>query len=195
MSNFVFDENIICPEDITATKERVEQYKDYYAIKYNICKKKDPKKIAEIGVRAGYSAWTFLQACPEAKYYGFDANNGTHGGQGGEDGKYSIWAKKILKNYEVEIINIDTQKTNDLDISNIDLFHIDGDHTEQGVMHDLDLAFSCINKSGLILIDDVTFLESVKNGVEKWINKNNDIVFFEYIESLRGECLIRKKNK
>ena len=67
-SEFKFDENIICPEDPTATKERIQQYKEYYKIKYELCKKQNPKIIVEIGVRAGYSAWTFLQACPKAKY-------------------------------------------------------------------------------------------------------------------------------
>ena len=40
----------------------------YYDIKQDICRRVAPKTIAEIGVRAGYSAWAFLQAAPDAHY-------------------------------------------------------------------------------------------------------------------------------
>lgn len=193
MSDFVFDRGIICPQDPTATEQRIKEYEKYYAIKYDICKEINPSRIAEIGVRAGYSAWAFLQACPTAEYYGLDANNGTHGGQGGQDGKFAKWAKKLLENYDTKFIDIDTQKASSLDLRNIDLFHIDGDHTSKGVMHDLDLAIESISDKGFILVDDITFLDSVKSGVEEWLKRNKDRVNYEYRESLRGECLIEKK--
>ena len=192
-SEFNFDAKIICPEDPTATKERVEQYKEYYKIKYELCKNQSPKIIAEIGVRSGYSAWSFLQACPEAKYIGFDANNGTHGGKGGEDGKFAKWAAKILKDYDIDLIEIDTQKTNDLNINNIDFFHVDGDHSVVGVQHDLDLAFKALSDTGLIVIDDITYLPEVRNGAFMWIKRIDNAITSEFVESLRGEMLIRKR--
>ena len=91
--SYEFDRSIMCPKDPTATSERVKQYEAYYEVKYNIAKEVNPKVIAEIGVRAGYSAWAFLSACPDAKYHGFDAENGTHGGQGGP---WLWWANEIL---------------------------------------------------------------------------------------------------
>ena len=191
---FEFDVGIICPDDITATKERIEQYKDYYKIKYDICKSKNPSVIAEIGVRAGYSAWSFLQACPDAKFFGFDANNGKHGGQGGESGVYFRWAENLLKEYNIELIEVDTQKIKDLPIdTEIDFFHVDGDHSVMGVVHDLNLAFSSIRKGGHILIDDMTFLDTVKEGGNIWLEANKDKIKYEFIESLRGECLVEKK--
>jgi len=192
-SGFNFDEKIICPGDPTATAERIQQYKDYYKVKYELCKKQNPKIIAEIGVRAGYSAWTFLQACPNAKYIGFDANNGTHGGQGGEDGKFAVWTAKILKDYDVELIEFDTQKVEDLNVSNVDFFHVDGDHTTRGVIHDLDLAFKAISDTGLIVVDDITYLPEVREGVYTWLNKMIGKVDTQFVESLRGEMLIRKR--
>lgn len=190
---FSFDEKIICPEDPTADVERIQQYKGYYKIKYELCKKQNPKIIAEIGVRAGYSAWTFLQACPKAKYIGFDANNGTHGGKGGEDGKFARWTAKILEDYDIELIELDTQKINSLKINEIDFFHVDGDHSIAGVQHDLDLAFKAIKGTGLIVIDDITYLPEVRKGVYIWINKMKDKITSEFVESLRGEMLIRKR--
>lgn len=191
-NEFIFDKKIICPTDPTATAERIEQYKNYYKIKYELCKGQNPKRIAEIGVRAGYSAWSFLQACPSSKYIGFDANNGMHGGKGGEDGSFFQWTKKILSEYDYELIELDTQTVNDLRISNIDFFHVDGDHTTKGVIHDLSLAYEAINEKGLILVDDITYLKEVNLGVTEWLRIMDRKVIIKFIPSLRGEMLIRK---
>lgn len=193
MKKFIFDRKIIYPKDPTATEKRIQQYIGYYGVKYDICKKQNPKTIVEIGVRAGYSAWCFLQACPQASYIGFDANNGTHGGKGGQDGRYFNWAKKILGGYNAKFIELDTQKVDDLNLENIDFFHVDGDHTTEGVQHDLDLALKCISDTGLILVDDITYLDTVTKGVNLWIEKNKMFITNEFIPSLRGEMLIRKR--
>lgn len=194
MSNkFIFTESIIYPKDPTATAKRIKEYREYYKTKYNICKEQNPRHIVEIGVRAGYSAWSFLQACPKAEYVGIDANNGTHGGQGGRDGRYFKWAKKILSAYECRFIEMDTQKIDDLKIFDVDLFHVDGDHSAKGVQHDLDLAFKAINGNGLILIDDMIYLQTVKSGVHSWIHEMSSEITTEFIPSLRGEMLIRRK--
>jgi len=190
---FEFKESIICPTDPTATQQRIQQYKEYYKVKYELCKKQNPKLIVEIGVRAGYSAWTFLQACPKAKYIGLDANNGTHGGRGGQDGSFFKWAKKILKDYDALLINVDTQKTNILSFYDVDFFHVDGDHSVKGVQHDLDLALPCISDNGMILIDDMVYIKTVKIGVELWLEKMKDKITSEFYPSLRGEMIIRKK--
>ncbi len=192
-SEFVFDESIICPGDPTATAERIAQYKEYYKVKYKMCKDQKPKLIAEIGVRAGYSAWTFLQACPGAKYIGFDANNGTHGGAGGENGKFFEWTKKILTGYDYELIEMDTQATNDLGISEVDFFHVDGDHTVEGVQHDLDIAFKALSKDGIIVVDDIIYIESVKCGVNQWLKRMHIETYSTFVHSLRGEMVIRRR--
>lgn len=190
---FEFDESIIAPNDPSASPDRIAQYKEYYKVKYELCKQKQPAIIAEIGVRAGYSAWTFLQASPTAIYTGLDANNGTHGGQGGQDGSFSEWASSILSPYNAKLVNIDTQKVDSLPVSNVDFFHVDGDHTTAGVIHDLNLALDCINENGLLVIDDIDYIREVAIGVNIWLNDNRDIVTSRYVKSLRGEMLIRKK--
>jgi len=190
--NFQFDKKIIMPGDKSATPERISQYKQYYPVKYNICKQQNPKIMIEIGVRAGYSAWTFLQACPNMKYIGIDANNGKFGGQGGKDGSYSKWAKNILKPYDVTLIDQDTQKVDKLGFSQIDFIHVDGDHTSEGVQHDLDLAYEAVKIGGTILVDDITYIEEVKIGVNIWLRKMNKFITSTFIESFRGEMLITR---
>lgn len=188
-----FDDSIICPDDPTATPGRINQYRDYYKVKYDICEEQNPLTIAEIGVRAGYSAWAFLQACPNAKYIGIDANNGRHGGAGGEDGKFMRWAEKILSDYQVEFIEMNTQSANDLSgvVCNVDLFHIDGDHSTKGVYHDLTLAANVLSETGVIVVDDIDYINGVKVGADSWL-KDNPTYTVEYKKSLRGEYLIRK---
>ena len=191
---FKFDTSIICPEDPTATPQRIKQYSDYYKVKYDICCEQYPKLIVEIGVRAGYSAWAFLQAVPEAKYIGIDANNGKHGGAGGQDGKFMRWAEKILAEFDVEFIEMDTQKIDDLSdiLHSVDLFHIDGDHSTKGVYHDLTIASKVLSDTGMIVVDDIDYIQGVKNGADQWLVDNPD--FYEvYRESLRGEYLIKKR--
>ena len=71
---YEWNDKIICPWDPTADSNRIAQYKDYYKVKYDICAELKSDIIIEIGVRAGYSAYYFLKARPNAIYYGFDAD-------------------------------------------------------------------------------------------------------------------------
>jgi predicted O-methyltransferase YrrM len=190
MNTFIFPDSVLCPDDKKITAKTLHKYTDYYLTKYDICKKQNPNRIAEIGVRAGYSAWCFLQACPKAEYFGFDANNGKHGGAGGQDGCYKKWAEKILSSYKFHLIDVDTQLVSSLDLRDIDFFHVDGDHTRKGVQHDLDLAYRCMAKNGLILVDDITYLKPVADGCKDWLQKMEKKVTTTFIPSLRGELLI-----
>jgi len=191
--NFVFTKNIICPDDPTCDENRFKMYEKYYEVKYMICKLCAPNIIAEIGVRAGYSAWSFLQARPKAKYYGFDANNGMHGGQGGKDGKFKNWTMNILKEYNVVYQEIDTQKLNILPVQDkIDFFHIDGDHSYNGVMHDLELVSKHLSKNGYMLIDDIDYIKDVKASTSDLVIKHKLDFEFIYLPSFRGELLLRK---
>ena len=191
---FEFDTSIICPNDPTATPERIEGYKSHYTTKYLICKLLNPKTIVEIGVRAGYSSWAFFQACPDATIYGFDNNCGKHGGQGGEKGEYKRWAKKILAPYHFKSFNLDTQIVNKLPlVDEIDFMHIDGDHTRQGVYNDLVLALKHVKAGGYILIDDIDYIPEVLEGVSDFIRLYKREIEHIYLPSFRGEMLIRKK--
>jgi hypothetical protein len=190
---FEFDTEIICPQDANISSKRLQEYAEYYRVKHAICESVKPDVIVEIGVRAGYSAWTFMQACGWAQYFGIDANNGQHGGEGGEDGSYKKWAEHLLRPYDFELIDLDTQKVQQLPIKQADFFHIDGDHTTRGVMHDLRLCWSCLRPGGAILVDDVTFLYEVRVGVQKWLLQTKRTSQHCFISSFRGECLIMRK--
>jgi len=185
---FNFNESILCPEETARNLRKTSEFKEYYKIKYDIIKRFNPKSMVEIGVRAGYSAHTFLSAVPGMKYTGLDANNGTHGGQ---DGPWTWWAEKILKKagFDFEIIEADTQKISEVPAA--DFYHIDGDHTSKGVIHDLNICFACRNPGGVLLIDDYDYIIEVKEGVDQWLKDHESEITWEYVKSLRGEIIIK----
>jgi hypothetical protein len=43
------------------------------------------------------------------------------------------------------------------------------------------------------VVDDITYIKEVKRGVVNWLNKMSNLVKSEFIESLRGEMVIRKR--
>lgn len=184
-----FDRSIICLQDPTATPERIAQYEGYYHQKHDIAKQVNPKVIVEIGVRAGYSAWAFLMACPNAEYHGFDADNGTHGGQGGP---WTWWAEKMLKarGFNVNIhAPQDTQKMDVMPIA-ADFYHIDGDHTSQGVYHDLSICMASSHQGSVMLVDDYDYISEVATGINKWLTDFSDKILWEYIPTYRGDIYI-----
>lgn len=186
-------EGIKCPWDLTFHKHK-DWYPAYYKVKHDICKRLNPSTIVEIGVRAGYSADAFLQACPNAKYIGYDADNFQHGGKRRRRHQpYMVWALDHLtgNGYDAMInFPVDTQKISS--VAKADLYHIDGDHTKKGVMHDLDICYNSAPVGAYILIDDYDFLPAVRDGVNQWLNAHQDKVTHEYIKSHRGEMLMQK---
>jgi len=191
MIKFDFNPDIICPDDRTASNKRILEYMDYYPIKSMIAYLCQPQKIAEIGVRCGYSAWAFLQACPAATYAGFDAENGTHGGKGGETGKYGEWAKKLIGDRGTYAV-LDTQTVDILPGAPYDFVHVDGDHTTKGTIHDVDVALRSVNIGGYVLVDDYDFIPEVREGVNSFFGFCQDLIDAIYFKSLRGEYLFRK---
>ena len=190
MNDFEFPKEMMCPEDIENGK--YDLFKEIYKEKYYIIKDNCPhaSRILEIGVRAGYSAWTFLQCCPDAEYIGLDPHNGTHGGKGGEDGKYERWAEKILEPHYFHLYQVDTQTGDTKVYGKFDFIHVDGDHTAIGVWNDMNLCFPMLNDSrSCMLVDDYDYLPAVKEGVDEWLDDNPDIGHIK-IDTVRGDVLI-----
>jgi len=178
---------IMHPGDPTGNSN-LAWYPEYYGIKQDIVRECNPKLICEIGVRAGYSAVAFMDACPDAFYFGFDADNGTHGGHVG----FTDWAKKLLAGRPAKIwCPFDSQKAKVLPVR-ADFYHIDGDHTTAGCYHDMLICFEDMLSGSFMLVDDFDFLGDVRRGMEMFIKNFSQVILPRYVKSKRGEMLIRK---
>lgn len=141
-------------EDETAHKTTASKnyYEWYYTYSYTL----HPGIVAEIGVQRGYSAISMLMGYPAMRrLYLFD--NESYG--------YSLATAvqqirqaqiKIYSFTDIQAFLLDTQKVGALPIPNgLDLAHVDGDHTRDGAMHDLELVARLINPGGCIILDDL----------------------------------------
>lgn len=158
----------IQPGDETSeTLQGKVTYAWYYAIAAVVC----PDIVAEMGVRYGYSSLALLwrgQFTDEPiQYFGWDAQN------------YGVQSNAIARKNlgglcdPLFLSDANTQFIRDLGIRNVDLFSVDGDHSEAGAYHDMQLAFEATRNGGLLLVDDVTEpgLPDVRRAFDRFVKE------------------------
>lgn len=159
----------------------------YYRMKYAICKTINPTSILETGVRYGYSAITFLNACPNARYLGIDNDTNTFGGSSGA----ILYAKRILKDYHADILLADSQEMEEFPGEHWDLIHIDGQQDGDGTFHDLEMA---IRKTSWILVDGYFWSDENLVATSYFMKKYRDFIeHIEIIPGYAGDLLIKVK--
>jgi Glycosyltransferase family 9 (heptosyltransferase)/Methyltransferase domain len=164
---------------------RIPCWQTVYAALWRTVKDLAPRRIVEIGTRAGYSAWTMLNACPDASAIGIDADfDGdiavTHGGFKGA----CEYARRILPADRFELLIADSQKLDS--IPDCDLAYIDGDHSDVGCLSDLQLA---ARSAKAMLVDDTQF-DGVRLAIEKFTSESG--WRHRYIASDTGLALIQR---
>jgi hypothetical protein len=174
---------------------KIKEWERYCREKYHIAKKIKPKTIVEIGVRAGYGAWAFLSANPDATYYGLTINTGAGCSGGGGAKLWSYEAEKMLlaRGFDVKIWHdFNSQKHDKLPVTG-DFYHVDGDHRPGCVYHDIELCFNSAKVGAHILVDDYNVVKRVQKGANEWLSKNVDYVdYTAYFNTINGDLLIRK---
>jgi predicted O-methyltransferase YrrM len=160
---------------------------DYYHYYYDQIKRFDASSVVEIGVRAGYSAYAMLSANPKMHYVGYDIDTpNSHGfGQG-----MFAYAQEMLRREfpqaDLQFKCQDTQKLSKLD-EEFHLASIDGDHSDAGCTHDLEL---CFKAATILLVDDYDFLTEVGSAVNRFIKAHD--LRHEYVKNFRGMMIIYK---
>jgi predicted O-methyltransferase YrrM len=160
---------------------------NYYEIYYAICKYFQPKRILEIGVRYGYSLYAMASACDEIDWVvGYDIDDY-------EKGSIEIANKNLrdkLGRDRAIVINRNSQnliKLNEV----YNLIHIDGDHTYNGKVHDLNLT---LNATQVVIVDDYTHIPLIKKAVDEFCQQNADKIETHFlITSARGTYIIKYK--
>jgi SAM-dependent methyltransferase/predicted O-methyltransferase YrrM len=175
-----------CPED--PLSHLFEEWVDYYRLKSAIASVIRPKKVLEIGVRYGYSAFAFLDGYPRLHYTGMDLDSNSFGGvKGAID-----WARAKLPQKQSTIIIADSQTFSEFPGGDYDLIHVDGQQDGDGTFHDLRVA---LRQSKFILVDG--FLWTIQNyqSANEFLIRNK--AFIEYycvIPGYAGELIIRVKD-
>lgn len=158
---------------------------NYYEIYYAISKYYQPKSILEIGVRYGYSLYSMMAAADNLTYVrGYDIDEYDAGSV--EEANKNI-SKVISSNIDFQIEFKDSQKISELS-KDYDLIHIDGDHSYDGKMHDLNLTRGTCK---VLIIDDYNHIGEVKSATNKFIEENSKIISKHFcISSMRGTYII-----
>ena len=163
------------------------EWVSYYRTKWAIARYLRPKRILEIGVRYGYSALAFLDACPSASYLGIDSDATTHGGVKGA----IHWARNATREFRADFIIADSQSLEELPGSEYDLIHVDGQQDGDGSIRDLGLSLS---KGRFILFDGYFWTRDNFFAASEFLWRNRDLVeFYGVIPSYAGELLIKTR--
>lgn len=158
---------------------------DYYELYYAISKFYQPESILEIGVRYGYSLYSLVKGSDKVNFVlGYDIDEY-------DEGSLAV-AEKNLKEFlsdDIEIImqNENTQHIEELD-GFVDMIHIDGDHSYDGKVHDLEITKQ---KCKVLIIDDYEHIKEVKMATDEFIRKNKSVIKNHYLlKSFRGTYII-----
>lgn len=161
--------------------------KIYYEYYYAISKFYQPSSILEIGVRFGYSLGSMIKGSDKIEFVkGIDC----------EDDHYGISTLKIAEenikkyinpNVKCEFLKQDSHSIKQLD-RKYDLIHIDGDHSYEGKVKDLNLA---LDHCKVLIVDDYYFLYQVANATNDWImGLRHKIKSVYMVNSIRGTLVI-----
>lgn len=148
----------------------------YYRGLYAIAAELAPRSIVEIGVRAGYSAFAMLCACPHARaglkdlacrvtyYLGIEADWDEARGENTHGGRHGAWrhAERLLAPFDAQILLAASHNIRRLPAA--DLIYVDGDHSLTGCAADLDLAGESMPRC--ILVDDYDNIPEVRTACD-----------------------------
>ena len=161
-----------------------EEWVPYYRLKWAIARALQPRRILEIGVRFGYSAAAFLDACPDAVYLGIDNDSDTFGGQQGA----IQWARQITRGARAEYMIADSQQLETFPGGCYDLVHIDGQQDGAGSIADLRKA---LKQAGRILVDGYFWSRDNFLHISEFLFRYRDLIeSCAIIPGYAGELLI-----
>jgi SAM-dependent methyltransferase len=172
-----------CPAD--PLRYLFSEWGPYYRLKWAIARALQPATVLEVGVRFGYSAFAFLDACPSASYLGIDADCEAYGGYRGAIN----WAKERARGSKAEFLIADSQKMSSFPGGSYDLIHIDGQQDGNGTLHDLELAR---RQGRYILVDGYFWTRENFLAASEFLYRYRDLIQYGVvIPGYAGELLIK----
>jgi len=138
---------------------------------------KRPIVAVEVGVSIGNNAQHMLSRIPQIKklylvdpYRYADDLKDQHRIHG-DLSKYKLTAKENLKPFKDRTVFVYEPFSSEVIPEKVDFIYIDGDHSTQAVISDIEESFKILNKNGMIAGHDIHY-DSVRRGVETIFGAN-----------------------
>jgi len=175
--------SIICPGDPSKWRNYVKSV----WIKYQIAHYLQPKRIVELGVRAGYSSWALWLGARDTSLVGYD--NYAPGNQGtqGHEAEIQIHAQNLYGLFGGKLVYSSTQDMETLFVA--DLYHVDADHTLGGAYNDILLCMKS-NPEGVIVVHDAN-ADAVCKAIEMALGKDSTWMYY-HIDTQWGDAVLSR---
>ena len=160
-----------------------------------------PANYLEIGVRRGRTACTVARAFPDVNIHAFDM--WIEGYAGMENPGPDFVRAELKRNGHkgnIQFTDGDSHRTvpayfNAHPELRLDLILVDGDHSEQGALEDLNTVIPKLNPGGMVVFDDIAhpghkYLQKVWR---RAMEQNSDCVAYEFTEAGYGVAFAVKK--
>ncbi|RQH40797.1 hypothetical protein D5R40_16340 [Okeania hirsuta] len=169
----------------------------------NLCKIVQPKYVLETGFATGRSAAVVLSSCSPKTFISLDKNLDYITPFGREMaailmGKFKDY--QIIEGDSNELLNPEFYQTNYS--SGLDWFTVDGDHSYQGCLHDLESSLRFLNPQGIVIVDDYKSgppkgvrCPSVNKAVRDFCSRYPEVHKLEWHNNGKGLAILSKSAK
>ncbi len=173
-----------------------DYYPLYFSIYQALIAPHERVRMLEIGVRTGYQGVVFARACQyknKAFFLGLDPNLYVSEGLS-LAGKSLSRMREIYPNFDYALQEGYSWERNvqrSLSCSGpFDIIHIDGDHSLQGKLTDLELARQLLANDGVVLVDDFDHHPIIRDAIKKvialgWFKE------YLYVKTMRGLAILQ----
>lgn len=181
---------------------------DKNAVLQRMAKKSRPKKILEIGTFAAGTAYRLAKANPQAEVVSIDVNDFEFMFADGKNkiifrmmqtiyGHISIGVEDILKVQKIyenacENLTLRNATVTDIDVSDFDFVLVDGDHSSQGCLLDLETIVANNDKCNIV-VDDCYF-NQINILLEPFAQRNNMKLKYVYTDIKKRQPPAFKKD-
>ena len=78
-------------------------------------------------------------------------------------------------------------------VKNADLYHVDGDHTREGALHDMEICCAAMGPDSFIVVDDYDYIRPVMQGVDDFLRLHPELEGF-FLATTRGDMIMYRKD-
>ena len=166
-----------------------ENYYEHYALWSALTK---PTSYLEIGVLRGWSVMAVLLGWSTIKEIGLIDNEmyGLTLEEAVGDIRRFRDEMHMKGKLKIECLNADSKNLMSIPFAGeYDLVHIDGEHSERAVRHDLELVLPKLTTRGLIIVDDQGGMPQVKAGTDSFLKDHPELESV-HVKTYTGHRLI-----